>query len=63
MFGDVDIIVTPTTARVAPAYTPDVFPLGENDVEKTTQLARFTFLGKIVYVHRPYEASNYDAWQ
>ena len=38
LFETVDIIVSPSTAVTAPAYKPDVFPLGENDVRQTTEL-------------------------
>lgn len=38
-----DVLVTPTTARTAPAIRGDVLPLGESDLEVTSALMRFAF--------------------
>ena len=38
-----DVIVSPTTAIVAPTLRPDVMPRGESDLDMTSALMRFVF--------------------
>jgi Asp-tRNA(Asn)/Glu-tRNA(Gln) amidotransferase A subunit family amidase len=41
--ADVDAIVTPASAQVAPRINPDALPFGESDLSMTTEIMRFAF--------------------
>jgi Asp-tRNA(Asn)/Glu-tRNA(Gln) amidotransferase A subunit family amidase len=42
-FSDIDAIVTPSTAVVAPLINPAAQPYGESDLSTTTEIMRFAF--------------------
>lgn len=46
-FADVDAIITPSTAQVAPRINPAALPYGESDLSTTTELMRFSFLANL----------------
>ncbi|BBN14983.1 amidase [Marchantia polymorpha subsp. ruderalis] len=47
-FKTVDVIVTPTTAMVAPLISPASVKLGESDLEKSGNLMRFILAGNLL---------------
>jgi Asp-tRNA(Asn)/Glu-tRNA(Gln) amidotransferase A subunit family amidase len=47
IFNQVDVIITPTTACVAPPITSAAIPLGELDATTSGQLMRYSFLANL----------------
>ena len=47
IFEQVDVIVTPSTACVAPTIHPDVLPVGESNAKVSGRLMRFAFLANL----------------
>ena len=58
---DVDAVVTPTTAIVAPTIAPDVFPSGESNLDTTSALMRFVFPSNLTGHPALTLPSGYDA--
>jgi len=48
LFNDVDVLITPTTAKTAAEVKPDLFPHGELDIVHLQALIRFTSHGNLV---------------
>src|SRR5262249_4643876 len=60
-FEQVDVIVSPTTARTAPAYPPDAFAAGELDEEALNRMVWFTFPLNLTGLPAAQVPCGYDA--
>ena len=47
LFEKVDVLATPATAMTAPALAGDLLPLGESNLNVTSALMRFAFVGNL----------------
>jgi len=48
IYRKVDVVVTPATGITAPYISPDAIQSGETDLEQTTELMRYAFLGNLL---------------